>query len=424
MTQNAGHVGDHTQGALVRTQSAPPASTGSSVIPWDPFTLMDRLDADAFVAEMQGIASDVLIYTVKDGGKEMTALSKGGIDECCTMLVTQGQCIRELELRHEMIGEGEQKEGIFTCIAARFAVHADGREVKLDQVIGVKREQLYEERAPLTLDSRVPGKKWREAGQNGQPLTYREALDHKDARGYLEWIVSGSNFDDATKTFVQAILDGVDVQEFAAGKRFNPFWYEHGAMKAARNARSRLIPAGVKAQVIAMAKGSARERVAARPGAESQEARSETRPPSASTSTTKRKTTAKATVTKSDDGTLRGEYKGAGWTGTGATFPYDPYKGIPLNARYVKGAVRQAKAGSGSGAPEEPRDVSGAFVISHERLLQCDKWARERLDVEKKKRDDGQPDDEKLSYFSDLIQDVEVEGKARAAEAQQTPAGT
>lgn len=53
-------------------------------------------------------------------------------------------------------------------------------------------------------------------------------------------------------------LAGEDVGEFAMGKRFNPFWFEHGAMKAARNARFRLIPAGIKAQVIAMAKQQAR----------------------------------------------------------------------------------------------------------------------------------------------------------------------
>ena len=38
------------------------------------------------------------------------------------------------------------------------------------------------------------------------------------------------------------------------GPQLNPHWYEHGAMKAARNARFRLIPGNVRAQVIATAR--------------------------------------------------------------------------------------------------------------------------------------------------------------------------
>jgi hypothetical protein len=232
--------------AVATRAQLPVARAAGGVIPWDPFALMDRLDADTFIAEMQGIASDVLVYAIKDGGKETIGLSKGGVDECCTMLVSQGQCIREENLKFEFFGEGEDKEAWFTVTAARFAVHSDGREVRLDQVLGVKREPLYEARASLTPDSKVAGKKWRH-------LTYAQAIEDEHAVEYLEWIRDASSFDDDTKRFVTLLLDGADVREFAMGKRFNNFWFEHGAMKAARNARFRLIPAGLKVQVVAMA---------------------------------------------------------------------------------------------------------------------------------------------------------------------------
>jgi hypothetical protein len=41
----------------------------------------------------------------------------------------------------------------------------------------------------------------------------------------------------------------------------NPHWYEAGAMKAARNARFRLIPGNIRAQIIASARQSGQARV-------------------------------------------------------------------------------------------------------------------------------------------------------------------
>jgi hypothetical protein len=69
------------------------------------------------------------------------------------------------------------------------------------------------------------------------------------------------------RDFVRRILAGEDIVE-QRGRQLNPHWYEHGAMKAARNARFRLIPGNVRAQVIATARVSGRTRVVeAKPGA-------------------------------------------------------------------------------------------------------------------------------------------------------------
>ncbi|HEU4828443.1 MAG TPA: hypothetical protein VFT04_04540 [Gemmatimonadales bacterium] len=219
---------------------------------WDPFQLMDRLDEEAFRRELDGVASTELVYVVKEGGQEVVGLSKTGVDACCMALVSQGQVIREEELAYELVGEGEDREALFRVKAARFAVNPAGGEVRLDQVIGVKRQALYFEPSQLDLDARVPSKKFR-------GRTYRELLGSAEGREYLGWM--SENFSEAPiRDFVKRILAGEEVVA-VRGKQLNPHWYEAGAMKAARNARFRLIPGNVRAQVIASARDSGQARV-------------------------------------------------------------------------------------------------------------------------------------------------------------------
>jgi hypothetical protein len=226
--------------------------------PWDPFQLMDRLDEEALRKELEGVASTDLVYVVKDGGQEIVGLSKTGVDECCMALVSQGQVIREEDLQYEVIGEGEGREALFKVKAARYAVSPSGQEVRLDQVIGVKRQPLYNDPAQLNLDARVPSKKFR-----GQ--TYRDLLGHDQGRDYLGWMAENFN-EPEIREFVRRILEG-DEAVGQRGRQLNPHWYEHGAMKAARNARFRLIPGNVRAQVVATARASGRTRVVDVPAA-------------------------------------------------------------------------------------------------------------------------------------------------------------
>ena len=233
------------------TVSAPPA--------WDPFQLMDRLDEEALRKELDGVAGTDLVYVVKEGGQEVVGLSKTGVDECCMALVSQGQVIREEDLQYEVIGDGEDREALFKVKAARFTVSPSGQEVRLDQVIGVKRQPLYFEPAQLDLDARVPSKKHR-------GRTYRELLQFDEGRDYLAWMAEHFS-EPAIRDFVRQILAGEEI----VGRRerqLNPHWYEAGAMKAARNARFRLIPGNVRAHVIASAREGGQARVVeARPGA-------------------------------------------------------------------------------------------------------------------------------------------------------------
>lgn len=220
--------------------------------PWDPFQLMDRLDEEALRKELEGVAGTDLVYVVKEGGQEVVGLSKTGVDECCLALVAQGQVIREEDLQYEVVGDGEDREALFKVKAARFAVSPAGQEVRLDQVIGVKRQALYYEPARLELDARVPSKKYK-------GRTYRELLASDEGRDYLGWMAE--NFaEPAIRDFVRRILAGEEISG-QRERQLNPHWYEAGAMKAARNARFRLIPGSVRAQIIATARQDGQARV-------------------------------------------------------------------------------------------------------------------------------------------------------------------
>ncbi len=219
---------------------------------WDPFQLMDRMDEEALRREFEGVASNDLVYVIKEGGKEVVGLSKIGVDECCMALVSQGQVIREEDLAYDIIGDGEEREALFKVRAARFAVSPSGTEVRLDQVIGVKRQALYYDPAQLDLDARVPSRK-----HKGK--TYRELLATDDGRDYLVWMAETFN-ELEIREFVTRVLAGDDVVA-RRGKQLNPHWYEAGAMKAARNARFRLIPGNVRAHVIASARQQGHARI-------------------------------------------------------------------------------------------------------------------------------------------------------------------
>ena len=255
---------------------AMPTPTEAPVVPaapqWDPFQLMDRMDEEALRRELDGVASTDLVYVVKESGQEVVGLSKTGVDECCMALVSQGQVIREENLQYELIGEGEDREALFKVRAARFAVSPMGQEVRLDQVIGVKRQPLYYDPAQLDLDSRVPSRKYR-------GKTYRELLAGAEGRDYLAWMAE--NFGESEiRDFVRRILAGEEVVS-RRGRQLNPHWYEAGAMKAARNARFRLIPGNSRAQVIASARQSGQARVV--DGAASSPAASQPAPAPAAT---------------------------------------------------------------------------------------------------------------------------------------------
>lgn len=189
------------------SEAMPSPTTEAPSVPaapqWDPFQLMDRMDEEALRRELDGVAATDLVYVVKEGSQEVVGLSKTGVDECCMALVSQGQVIREESLQYELIGETEDREALFKVTAARFAVSPEGQEVRLDQVIGVKRQPLYYEPAQLDLDSRVPGRKYR-------GRTYRDLLEFTEGRDYLAWMAETFG-ESELRDFLRRVLAGEDV---------------------------------------------------------------------------------------------------------------------------------------------------------------------------------------------------------------------
>ena len=217
---------------------------------WDPFQLMDRLDEEALRKELEGVAGTDLVYVVREGGQEVVGLSKTGVDECCMALVAQGQVIREEDLQYEVIGDGEDREALFKVKAARFAVSPPGRRFGSIRSSASSASRSTTSRPGSIL---MPGCRARSiAGR-----TYRELL--RPTRG--EITSAGWRRTSPSRRSATSCGGSWRARRSAAsaGGSSIPHWYEAGAMKAARNARFRLIPGNVRAQVIAT-------RAAGRPG--------------------------------------------------------------------------------------------------------------------------------------------------------------
>lgn len=164
----------------------------TAVVRYDPFSIMDRLDDDAIVAELEGQIIQALVYQIKDkSGRVTEGLSKAGVDACCREMARQGEVLRELELEVTETAT----EYLAKCKVGRYAVRfnpetGETREVLLDTAFGVKRQPKYYE-------------------------------------------------------------DG----------KSNPFAYEQACMKAARNAKMRLLTEELKQKVIALARKEGRVKV-------------------------------------------------------------------------------------------------------------------------------------------------------------------
>jgi len=154
------------------------------------FRVMDKLDEQAYLDELKGRVVDSWVYHFTQEGKELWGLSKVGIDEASSELAKAGEVIRELDL--QVLNDPDPDYERYIVKAGRFAVKF-----------------------------------------NAQTETSHEIL--------LETV-----FGTKRQCKHQTLRNGRTTP--------NGFYFEHGTMKAARNARARLIPASVKAKIIAFAK--------------------------------------------------------------------------------------------------------------------------------------------------------------------------
>lgn len=165
------------------------------------FSLTDRLDEEAFVAELHGKLVEEYIYEIEQWNprtrqkETVAALSAAGVDAACQHLADRNVVIREMSL--DCVIDRVAEEATFHAKAGRYKIEVRGSEVVeilLDTAIGTKRQPM-----------RYPAK--------------------------------GQRRDEAPKGDV------------------NPHWYEAGARKACRNARRRLIAEAIFRELVKSWKG-------------------------------------------------------------------------------------------------------------------------------------------------------------------------
>jgi len=154
------------------------------------FALMDTYDDNIIKDELtQKKTLEKYVYSFKDSsGKQVTGLSKAGVDVTCQVIARKGIVIRDIESSHT---ENETSY-MFKAKAGRFAVDGAGKEVLLDTAEGFKKQ-----------DKQMKCYVW----ENGKKTN---------------------------KTYMKD----------------NQFAFEQGGIKASRNAKLRLIPADLVAMMI------------------------------------------------------------------------------------------------------------------------------------------------------------------------------
>jgi hypothetical protein len=164
-----------------------------------PFEAMERAEDEAILQELRGEAVDSLVYELTDGeGRVVVGLSKVGVDRVAAEMALKGEVLREMDFK--LIPGRDNVVAVVK--AGRYAVSQEGREVLLETVFGTKR-QPRRRRVPVY-------------GEDGQPVM-------REGRPVMR------------------------IEE-------DPFVVEVAMMKAARNARRRLMPQSLVAGVIAMAR--------------------------------------------------------------------------------------------------------------------------------------------------------------------------
>jgi len=175
------------------------ADTGREIVPWRPFEVMERVEDEAVIQELRGEVIETLVYEFTDrDSHRVVGLSKAGVDRVASEMAMKGEVLRELDF--ELIPDSDSVTAVVK--AGRFAVSQDGREILLETVFGTKRQ-------PRKREIYVRGKDGKPIIKDGQPLRRLE--------------------DD-------------------------PFVVEVAMVKAARNAKRRLMPESLITKVIDMAR--------------------------------------------------------------------------------------------------------------------------------------------------------------------------
>ena len=175
------------------------ADRTKEVVPWRPFEVMERVEDQAIIQELRGEVIESLVYEFTDrDGRKVMGLSKAGVDRVAGEMAMKGEVLRELDF--ELIPDSDSVTAVVK--AGRFAVSQDGREILLETVFGTKRQ-------PRKREIYVRGKDGKTVMKDGHPVRRLEE---------------------------------------------DPFVVEVAMVKAARNAKRRLMPESLITKVIDMAR--------------------------------------------------------------------------------------------------------------------------------------------------------------------------
>ncbi len=181
------------------------AEIGKEIVPWRPFEVMERVEDEAVIQELRGEVIETLVYEFNDrDSRRVVGLSKAGVDRVASEMAMKGEVLRELDF--ELIPDVDSVTAVVK--AGRFAVSQDGREILLETVFGTKRQ-------PRKREIYVRGKDGKTIFKDGQPVKRLEE---------------------------------------------DPFVVEVAMVKAARNAKRRLMPESLITKVIDMARKEGRVR--------------------------------------------------------------------------------------------------------------------------------------------------------------------
>lgn len=117
----------------------------------NPYSIMDSLDDEIIKAELENRVVKTWVYSFSSEGREQTGLSKVGVDACCTEMAKQGNVIREGAIT--FTPDPTNKEYVlFQGMATRYVVNADGKEIKMEEVNGTKRQCIMMRRKDKSIE--------------------------------------------------------------------------------------------------------------------------------------------------------------------------------------------------------------------------------------------------------------------------------
>lgn len=107
----------------------------------DIFAIFDQLDDEIILSELENRITDVWVYHFVVSGKEVWGISKEGVDQCVEKMAKKGMSLRDVELDYR-VDPTNPEYILFSAKVQRVLCHEDGREVRVDAVIGTKRQRI------------------------------------------------------------------------------------------------------------------------------------------------------------------------------------------------------------------------------------------------------------------------------------------